>query len=432
MTSDWYNGHYFINILIIEAEYLHSIMADAFSGVALRKLLKLHFYVAKGMVHVCAGALNDIDLLKSIEFNAENVRLPIGLFDPVAISMVLLEFRVWPYDVNINEMFAGEVYRHLELLEIRNVRRPQTKFRILAANNFTTFRRLEGLLLINCGIEVIEERTFDAIGRKLKGISLENNRIKSINIGMFRVFVETKSNFAFRIGSNKEKLMCTCHLVELDVMLQPLRHQTRLSIDCWSSGGFSPSACQIYRDINFSKISFIADNIRGFIRIIVIRMAYAGNGFVSLHTDFSSKIRVLLTSADSMRRKKCADRAMARENINCLSIDKFVGHLDLNEFAALRDSELISITAIPILHAFGARPMHMMTLRRTRIQKMPIWIDVQELVFIAMLACCFSAIAGFIGVLGWKRMIASVKINEFQLDYVNAMYYYDYGYPYQL
>lgn len=366
LTSNWYTGLFLINVLLIDTNRLNTIHANAFNIKVFQQLKILILKIRDGWVTTNAAAFNGLPMMQAIKFIAKRVKsFAANQFDPVVATLQGVEYECWPNEINVNEMFARGDFRVMKVLSIKNLQLPQTKFRCLAAENFTAFRHLEILHFVNCGIEVIQKNALQAIGHSLKEIDLDHNRIKFIHIDMFRTVFESRFWTKFSCFSHKEMLECTCDLVEMDVMRCPFR--TRLTEFCSKcmppDHDFVASSCAgIYRDMAFTKFGRNVTNL-SIMRIIRIRMAYDDTGSISIKTNFTGKIRLIFADAQTKRPANCRERASPTK-FKCLNVKKFVGDLKLDKIDGMRDLEFVSVTAIPILLWFGTRPMHAMTVRQ--------------------------------------------------------------------
>lgn len=389
MAENWYNGEITFHWLTILANRLDSIQTNAFRKPAFTRLHILSIQVKFGSMKILDGAFNGFQSLETIQLNVNYAdRIPTSLFDPMDVTIWWAVFNKWPADTGIRDVFTKDVYRNLAILYIGNTQLPSNPFRRLAASNFTTFRRLVELYLINCGIEVIAENAFRTIAKELLVINLTLNRIKHIDIDTFRLFFETKNWIDFRWDGNGDAMECTCRLLELDVIQCPFRSGVGLCVDCvtYGSTDFSEAKCGISRDINHSRLC-VTRNRESIMRIVNIRMTYVDKHSISIETNFTSKIRVLFVSLHAMRHGNCAVRTI-KSNWKCLNIYRQSNRtLQLNEFDEFRDTELISITAIPYLFIFGAKPLHLITIR----QKERFWY---ELIWTGIVSIVLGVIVG--------------------------------------
>lgn len=371
MYSRWYDGIYELEWLRLRTDRLLVIHANAFNTTALGYVQLLDISIGYGSVVIYDGAFNGLRSLRSLFITTPLLKLlPRGLFNSVALSLWSIRMNRWTSRVNLNEMFAHEAFRHVTKLRIQNVQAPQKKFRHLASKNFTAFRRLNELSLINCGIETISERTFDRIGYWLERINLEDNRIKAVNVETFRQVFETKCIVWFSLHSIREKLQCTCRMVEMDLLVSPfMLERTDKCIDRRQS----IALCGVHRDVVVSKFA-IDTSLRITLRLVNIHMAFAAE-WLAIRTNFSSRIRMLFVDLGTLQHKKCAAQELEAK-YKCLIISKSVDYLEWHEIDEVRDAEFISINAIPILYQFGARPMHSMTVRQEIVADDDDWIPI--------------------------------------------------------
>lgn len=389
MSENWYNGTARPGFLQITVDRLYAINANAFSGGAFDVLSNLAVYVDLEWTEIRGGALNGLPKLLAVEFDMKViVQLPVGLYNPIAPHIEEIIHDVWPNNINLNAMFAGDVLHNTVSLKIQNVQAPQTVFRLLSADNFTAFQQLYILAMTDCGIEMIDERAFDPIVHTLHELNLERNLIKFINVNMFRQLYETKSTASLWIMDGGVSLVCTCSLIEIDVMVCPFQRDPAVScLECALPYGYKSHMCHGYRDVNIAK--FRPDlKVTNVMRIIEVRLKWLADDSIMIKTNFSSKIRMIF--------KDLSDKSMT--DFGCVIINKFVDHMRLDDVEAIQQAEYISITAIPLLSHFSARPLHSITIRREKAvvaHDDGIWMELG-------LVIIFATLIGFCAVICWK------------------------------
>lgn len=380
-------------MLSIHAKQLKCIHANAFNGSALRDLLYLSIIIERDSVDISADAFQGMSKLKFMQIKMKGVgNFPTGLFDPIASSISKMHLFIWPDSINLNEMFSNEVYRMLKVMDIRHVQLPQRKFLVLAATNFTAFRRVHRLILSDCGIETIQEHAFDAIARTLEFIYLGNNWIKRVTVAMFRSIFESKRVVKFAIHSHKVELICACDVIEVDIMWYPYREQRSvICLQCKRPARFDETVCGIHRDVYLPKFCIDLD-VEPIMRIVNIRMAHV-NGIISIQTNFTSTLRVIVVNLNGTNGRNCRERASKR-NMRCMKTGGSMKKLDLHSLNGLLiDGELISITVIPIIHQFGARPGNMITVRQPFMPEKClydhcIWTKIIPMILCVILGIC--------------------------------------------
>lgn len=390
LTRAWYLGEWSMNSLTIRSNRLDAIAADAFSSWPFLKLDLLAVYVQTGSVDIHPDAFNGLEHLDSVMLDLKHiVQLPQGLFDPIAGSLSYIRLRSWSNQINLNVMFANEAYRNLEELKIYDVQMPQTAFRLLSAANFTAFRRMRRLNLINCGVEVIAEHAFDRVGRTLERILLYENPIKCLTIDMFRIFFESKAEANLVIKENRVKMPCTLSLIELDVMLYPfVQHSTDMNIECQRNENFLVPSLDVYRSVDIQRFC-ISPRDLSFLRIIKVHVKHL-NGTIFLDTNFTSCIRVIFGHVDAMQRDKSCMERKAKTNFKCFRLNSSTGEWHLRDIVEVHDAKFISITVIPILYGFGAQLLHSITVRQMKVAERRQFDT--YLLWIAMV-CCISGVS---------------------------------------
>lgn len=433
MINNWYRGKHHLAELRMLIPQLKAIHTHAFNGTAFEILALIEMKIQNGAVHLHRNAFKDAEYLTHFRLVSHGVTMTAGLFDRQAVMMTMIAIDPWPNNINLNQMFAGDVYRNLAKLDVRNVEAPQTLFRLLAAANFTQFRRLKYLSLLECGIELIAPHAFDTIAHELVLLDLQRNPIKHINIDMFRRMFESKIPATLDVGI-KYTLICTCEIVETMVLVCPiLPIKYKDCIKCKKNAHLNVERCPVRRNIVLSKFR-IGRSIKMMMSIIRIRMAVSENA-ISFETEFSSKVRVILVNWRADRSRRCIDRT-SKTSYKCVYFRKRIDRLDLIAIDEMRHAEFILVTAIPILWRFGARPMHSMTVRCTTT------IDISMCALIMFYACVAGFVFGFVGKLCSvlvQRTIATTEdkdespyeydsFEQIEMNVIEVIDYDDYGY----
>lgn len=362
MTGHWYNGVHPLYKIMLHMNKFYTIYADAFAGSAFRQLQVLEMCMVYSSIRIHAGAFDGLVALKKISLTAKFIELlPDGLFGAMAATINYINFWSWPKSINLNAVFANGTFSMLKTLDIRYVDEPQKNFRLLAASNFTAIPYLNELKFLDCGIEVITDQTFDVVGRTLLKISLAENRIKFLDVRMFRTFFETKSVPELKIIDNQIDMGCSCRLAAFDVMICPFQTISDLMCTECKPQNFDVVACGIYNTIDTRKLCINRNHFTT-MRIIKVRLGHA-DGSIVIETNFTGKYRVIFINLDAPRANNCTGR-MNAANFGCVIIDRLINRLDLQAIDAIRDARLVSITAVPFLVGFGVNPLLTVTVHR--------------------------------------------------------------------
>lgn len=389
MVPGWYTGEYPLEELVMRSRTLQRIHANVFDHPALHSLDYL------SMRHLCPkviymnGVLNGLTKIKLFKIQAQSYAiLPPRLLEPVTFTMIQLRLHGWAGIHSFDEMFADQTFSNLLAMQVTDIRLPMLAFRLLAATNFTAFPKLHDLRLIGCGIEVIDENAFDRVGFTLKFLDLSDNPIKYFTFPMFRRMLESKP-YTSSLGGNDLRLICTCRLIELELFECPLVWDLKNTcLICEKTNGFDENLCGIKRHVTDLRKYGIRSR-KAALRYVGIQMVYT-DGFLSIQTNFTSKIRMLFVNMATMMMNTthCSAIAARQNYYRCLNLDKRTNHFDLGVIEELRHADLLSITAIPILHAFAARYAHIMTVRLA--------IDHRHHYDFTLISLVMTAVVGFI------------------------------------
>lgn len=362
MFSRWYTGRWTIISLHFHSNQLHAIHADAFANSSLSKLCLLSIVSPATALSVDPDAFRGLENLIVLEIHARvHGSMPAGLFDTLAATLQKLQWDGWSDDVSLIDMFAGTVYPSLDMLRIIYVPWPQSNFRVLAAASLAPFHTLRYLILYNCGIEVIEENAFDVAGKTLYFINLTMNRIKIVNIDMFRVFFETaKLHAGLDIRANKG-LVCTSNVHDLNLIQYP--EPNRTFVECTPGVESAQAFRQRYQPVNPSKLC-VQLRIQAPRRFVYIGIKRLGEQIL-MQTNFTSRIRILSIDADVLIANNNCSARIFKSNYRCLLVNRTMEQLDLTRMIGNRNVDLITITAIPILIQSRVCPFHSITVRGT-------------------------------------------------------------------
>lgn len=397
MTNDWYIGQHYLFCLQLQECNIEAIHEDAFTDYAFARLKVLIFKRNKAPMHIYDHALEGIRLLEKVAFIETHIsNMHRHIFHSI-IGLLEIDIDRWPNAIGLNDMFNERKYRKMHTLKLSNVEVPQTKFHVLSADNFTTFRCLRHLSLTNCGIEIIKEHTFDMIGETLQHLNLNRNRIQFIYVEMFRHIYEHNMNFRFQMNVHAS-LKCTCGMIEVYLM-QFINHSMPEYI-CIRDVHFLIDTCGSQQLLNSAKWGWPGRYLRCF----HMHLSHVHESIV-VRTTFSRSFRMLYGDAKAMQTYRC-DAKTTNTQIGCLIIRKVIDRLELSELDAINDTtELIMITVIPFLYEAKVCPIHLITVRRSMETEDATWHDSVTSIPLLIASCILGFSIGFVcvsaGVLGW-------------------------------
>lgn len=390
MTAEWYNGNVRLHWLCMRAERLRAIHANAFNQRALRELQMLVIDIEEGTLTIHDAAFYGMFVLERLGLEVNLTEsLPVGLFDSFTMARII-SFIGWPRSSSLNEIFGNIILSDLLQLYITDIVGTPSKFRVLDASNFTFFPRLTELVFINCGIEVINDHTFDDIGRTLTNINLNENRIEVVALNMFLVFLESHAEVQLSIFGDISTRECECSLIELVVMANPIDSSEDDScIECVPTDDFDAVSCGLHHVMSDAKFCIGGEHQR-LVQFIRIRMAYWDN-FFTIQTNFTQRFRLILVNVDGLNIKKCS-RKLSKTNFKCFKVDRFTNQFELCKIDEICNAEMIFVTATLFIRNFGVSPMHSITVR----PRCPIDNDqLDSLILTAMLVNIVGLLIGF-------------------------------------
>lgn len=343
--------------MTINIAKLNAIHAGAFDEPAFRRLTKLILNVDDGPLVVHSGAFRNLRTIRVIYVAAENVQY---LADDImrSASETIVEFlwHDWPNLMNLNQLTANTAFPRLIHLQICNVHEPQTTFHVLAPSNFTSMCCLRTLWLVDCGIEFIEQKTFDGLGRSLTMVNLRENRIQFVTARMFRSLFDAHRYPIVRLGAQHAEIICTCRFLEFAIMQCPnTKTPGKMCNPCQQSDFLTNNTCGIFRHSS-DMTKYCRGVERHSVRYVAIRMAYIGNS-VWINTNFSNQLRVVMVDAAAMRALKCTERK-TEKNYVCYNLKR------RKQIKKILKAEIQIVVAIPFTFFFGARAMHLITVRQ--------------------------------------------------------------------
>lgn len=185
-----------------------------FVNCTIKRLSRLHgpaditrFEIIDSTIHKIEPSIfSSIYSVKVV--NLINVNLPNmngSFFRQLVNTLVHCIISWFPEDLALNDVFVLDSKFRLEYLTIHS-RSP--KFRVLAAENFTSLVCLQILDLSHCGIEVIEPGAFQLISKNLIQLDLRGNKINSFSYPVFFDYMDGRK--AMQIDFRENPIKCDC------------------------------------------------------------------------------------------------------------------------------------------------------------------------------------------------------------------------------
>lgn len=290
------------------------------------------------------------------------------------------------------------------------------EFTILAPSNLTTLRtsKLYSLGLDSCGIELILNGTFDAIGRQLKKLWLEGNRIKHIYLEQFGSFLNG-NQFTKTIILERNPFECDCnfYLVKSVLRANLIKQNKEFEID-----EYNRISCVTYK----SRINLTQECPN--MQIMNASKMYADFGSLLVYSKFNLKLdleenslkirteimppfKILMIRYDpiiwnrtSKFKSKCMDINQLKGNTKCLLHRSGVSHFQDNFYFLHPQFTFVSVFHLTYLRAW---PLHLMTIR-TEQQISAHSEGHQSEIWTASVISLTGLLIGFAGVISLKYL----------------------------
>lgn len=171
---------------------ISAIEANAFNARAFRQLSYLGISNRMHIIEYHADMFNglrELKILKLAEASYSQRPMPKNVLH--ALHDRLKHFEYYGDIGNgpvLSNLFGGSELKALGWLRIDC--RHKSKFRVIAAPNFTGLPVINVLSLMCCGIETIDSNAFDQVAETLRGLQLFANPLLQLSLNMFRYFLD--------------------------------------------------------------------------------------------------------------------------------------------------------------------------------------------------------------------------------------------------
>lgn len=190
-----------------------TIKSTAFQSAALMNLEELTFSYCN-LLNLEPGSFNGLIQLRIFTIFFSNIfgvnQTTFRLFGK---SLRLFVYTNFPNDILFDHFFGVTKMSRLTHITVTMVG-PKIAPRFLHASNFSGLSVVESIKLENCGIEYIDDGTFDYVSATLRHLDLQRNHIKNLRFKLFEIFFDKwqkSSKFLLLLFSNIE---CNCHFYE--------------------------------------------------------------------------------------------------------------------------------------------------------------------------------------------------------------------------
>lgn len=211
LQHDWYRAKQPIFGLNFDTCKPFQIYADSFTDDVFDQLRVLSFNNIGRFEHR-PGLFSGMPRLFRIYFvKTEIYHIQRELFAPIRTYLSEAEFKELPSYLNLDKVFGVTKFLRLKLVKIEDTQ----YLRTLAPTNFSGLTVVQELIMRNCGIEVILEKTFDYVSVTLTTLSLTHNKLKTLPTTIFNKLLEVNFDTFQYVYLEGNPLICGCDMVEL-------------------------------------------------------------------------------------------------------------------------------------------------------------------------------------------------------------------------
>lgn len=388
--SGWYDGKMRIdNLVFVDCE-LNEIKQNAF-----------------------VTNLNVFKRVNNLFFaNTSTKSLPVNMLAPNSGLLNGFYITDFPDKHTLNDLFGQPKPKlNMKYVAVKGVESKTP--RVLHPSNFSQLVSLQILELSSMEIEYIHPNTFDFTGKTLKTIDLSRNKLTTIQVRWFAVYLDTIAGAYYQLLMYQlNPLKCDCNFYELRNFTIYLKTYVLLSPHLSTSVAYRNNTC-VGEELNKTcpnlqtiakkKIFFSETVFESFsYPKVVIRVVNGRDSAVMVSTEFESKVRLIIWSHkgnEIRKRSNCPTPEWLRKSVNCLGLRAPRNVLALNEF--LRQADELSFFVILTNSLKRVWPLHIATYKAIdTVEIFPDWIEV-----FLMLAICPvpGFLAGIWGVWLYRR-----------------------------
>lgn len=206
--SDYNGTHDIDELLVINCTFTH--IADSFMQMLPGNIKqRLVFKHIRNPIDLPSTIFHASLAIEVIEIDTRNIHIMDQNIFLLLVSHLITLIIHAPFEHNLDELLQNRYEWKIKQLSAQT---NSAKFHLLAASNFSGAAQLQIIILAGCGIEYIENNTFDNL-RNLSELSLNDNNIKRLQTSIFSKFIED-DNVRFLNLTNKA-VACDCNFYEL-------------------------------------------------------------------------------------------------------------------------------------------------------------------------------------------------------------------------
>lgn len=367
------------------------VKIDAFEAESFKNLVSIKFTNELSPLHFENDCFRGLNRLRNLFIQLSSViTIDTRFLQAVSKSITVIFLENFICNIGFRDIFGNVKYPKQIMVFIENFN--SNKFVVLAPGNFTRLMVMKSLYIINCGIEIILQGTFDEISDSLQEVGLTENRIKQISVSLFKSLFESTSFIewyarGFIVEDNF--LNCNCELTLIENFNRI--HISNRIFPCIAENQ-TKNIDKNCPGLQRFKISmFCGEFTRNFKYFIYnnfnIKLNERENSVV-IQTKVNDSFRVLLDSLG--QRQICPNNREINDTIKCIQLT--ANHLQIPQ-SMMPQSAFIKVSIIYYIHGWPLSTVTIRLLDQTNIW----WSSTQFLSMSVVIGfCIIGFLVGFL------------------------------------
>lgn len=381
MDANWYTGHHKVDALFLSDCNFQIIHSDAFTSPALTDIYQLFICYNQPILHFDKQAFRQLSNLQAlhVHFTAISVLEP-NMFYAMRKTLTTFTYLEHGDTLSLSDIFAEIRMSRLYLVSIQTCsdQAPCKISKSLSCGTFAGLAIIRLLKLINCGIEFIGSGTFDFIGETLVALDLYKNRIKTVPVDLFFVFIDNHHPEKTLTVIN-DNTTCDCHFYEASNMTLIGIDPDLMIKNCWSdffncNWPVIDLKCNDLEKIHRATLELTANiNVYAYPKVNF----YVENDFLMVKSNFIERFRLVMLSGVWLGRKlstKCADKHWIQESARCFLLNDAESVFQLREL--LQPAQYSTVFAILKTTRKRVWPLHIRSFRYSIENQFIVWINI--------------------------------------------------------
>lgn len=366
--NNWYSNssqHYQLYSLKISNCTFAYFHANAFNSRPFHMLYALKFHNFRTL-YTDGKMFNGLEL-RALEISSSNIRsIAADFLAPIRRKLTSLTVSCVSPSVGLATFFGTRKLLNLRFVTIVGCNGNAS--RILRPVDFLQLPRVQGISLRACNIELIEAKTFNYIGETLSVLDLSFNRLKTMHLNWYAVFLDWSTQLPKKyVLYAHNPIVCDCDFYEVQnltlLLTNSLTAEGKLPVVPHYCKEPGPDKCENLQELSMQKLIYFGLPIGSYsFPKVNLRIS---NGTLMVRTQFKAKFRIWIHNwswREVRKRSKCPSPEWLRDSVQCIAFPAGENQM-LSIIEHLRRSPLISIYVILLVANKRVWPLHIQSAR---------------------------------------------------------------------